>query len=152
MKTENRKSPRLKDYDYKTSALFFVTICTRERICFFGTVYITEDNGEMRLNRYGELLERHIKELDERYTYARVLNHVIMPNHLHMIIGLDNGCGVPLTQIIGLFKSGFSREAGISVWQRSFYDHVIRNEADYKRIWDYIETNPAKWAFDKYYC
>lgn len=80
------------------------------------------------------------------------LNHyVIMPNHIHMIIELDNGTTTSLSTIVGLLKSGISREIGFSVWQRSFHDHIIRNETDYKNIWNYIENNPAKWAMDKYY-
>ena len=68
-----------------------------------------------------------------------------------MILLLDNNNVIPLTQIIGLFKSGVSREMGFTVWQRSFHDHVIRNEKDYKEIWYYIDNNPAKWAMDRYY-
>ena len=77
--------------------------------------------------------------------------YVIMPNHVHMILSLNEDSIIPLSQIVGSFKAGVSREIGFSVWQRSFYDHIIRSEADYKRICEYIENNPAKWALDKYY-
>ena len=146
-----RKSPRLKEFDYASSRYYFVTVCTKEHQCHFGSVIATQDNGEMRLNENGMLLERHVKVLDQRYPFVSVDQYVIMPNHIHLIILLDHQNLRSLPQIIGSFKSGVSRELGFSVWQRSFNDHVIRGEEDYRKIWEYIENNPAKWAMDKYY-
>ena len=146
-----RKSPRIKHFDYSASRYYFITICTHEHRSYFGMVVTTADNGEMKLNERGEIINRHISELDNRYPLVKVEKYVIMPNHIHMILLLDNNNDITLTQIIGLFKSGVSREIGFPVWQRSFHDHVIRNEKDYKEIWHYIDNNPAKWAMDKYY-
>lgn len=146
-----RKNTRLRHFDYSASRYYFVTICTREHHCYFEKVFSTADSGVMKLNDRGELVDRHIRELDVRYLFARVDKYVIMPNHIHMILLLDNNNDVPLTQIIGLFKSGVSGEMGFPVWQRSFHDHVIRSDKDYKEIWYYIDNNPAKWALDRYY-
>lgn len=147
----SRKSPRMKYFDYSSSSYYFITICAYQHRCLFGTVTQTTENGEMQLNDCGEIVDRHIRMLDKRYPSVTVHQYVIMPNHIHMILILDNGCTDTVTKIIGLFKSGVSREAGSSVWQRSFYDHVIRNEEDYRMIWQYIDNNPAKWAMDQYY-
>ena len=148
---QNRKSTRMTGFDYSSSRYYFITICTRDHRCLFGSVVSTEENGKMQLNRVGDILDKHIRTLDKRYPTVSVHQYVIMPNHLHMILLLDNGTDIPLTQIVGLFKSGVSKEIGFSVWQRSFHDHIIRNETDYKNIWNYINSNPAKWAMDKYY-
>ena len=147
-----RKSARMIGFDYSSSRCYFVTICADGHKCLFGSVIPTESNGEMCLNHNGVVLDRHFRDLSNRYSFAELNKYVIMPNHVHMIIALDNNNRVSLTQIIGLFKSGVSRELGFSVWQRSYYDHIIRNETDYKKIWDYIENNPARWATDKYNC
>jgi len=82
-----------------------------------------------------------------------------MPNHIHMIIKINNGTmwssspthsSVP--QIIKTFKTLVSKEIGCSIFQRSYYAHIIRNEYDYQEIWKYIDENPLKWTLDKYYC
>lgn len=149
---KSRKSPRMKCFDYSSSRYYFITVCAYQHRCLFGTITLTPENGEMQLSECGEIVEHHIDMLDKRYALVSVHKYVIMPNHLHMILLLENECSDSVTKIIGLFKSGVSREAGNTVWQRSFYDHVIRNEEDYRMIWHYIDNNPAKWAMDKYYC
>ena len=146
-----RKRLRLKNYDYSSSAYYFITICTDKQRPVFGSVIETADNGEMSLNHYGKQLEKHIKKISERYKKVRVNNYVIMPNHIHMLFELDNENTISISQIIGLFKSGVSRDFGFSVWQRSFYDRVVRDEKEYMNIWEYIDNNPAQWAMDKYY-
>ena len=84
-----------------------------------------------------------------------------MPNHLHMIIELQNGRENPsptsISQVIGYFKHFTTKQINkgnktiMKVWQRSFYDHIIRNEKDYQRILKYMQSNPLKWQLDKYY-
>ena len=94
------------------------------------------------------------------YNDVSIDKYIIMPNHIHMIVILSPKDGPSRTPaptnmrlpfLISTLKRFTNRAAGISLWQRSFYDHVIRNEADYLRIWRYIDTNPAKWAEDEYY-
>ncbi len=142
----------MEQFDYSSPRLYFITICAAEHKHLFGSIISTTENGFMQLNTCGELLKNHIERLKGRYQNVAVTNYVIMPNHVHMILDIDNNNRIPVTQIIGLFKLGFSKEIGFSAWQRSFYDHIIRNEAEYKRINDYIDNNPAKWTIDKYYC
>ena len=82
-----------------------------------------------------------------------------MPNHVHILLtlGEQNGRMISaptkgLSTIVGQMKRAVSKLAHMDVWQKGYHDHVVRNDADYLRIWDYIETNPAKWREDRYYC
>ena len=80
-----------------------------------------------------------------------------MPNHVHAIIVLENGFINPsISKIVGLYKTGVTKQLrkmrpDILVWQRSFYDHIIRNQKSYEEIWTYIDNNPLKWEMDKLY-
>lgn len=82
-------------------------------------------------------------------------NYVIMPNHIHMLIAIDD-CGRTLfaptiSRIVKQFKGVVTKQIGKSIWQRSFYDHIIRDEQDYVEKWNYIENNPARWLDDDLY-
>ena len=80
--------------------------------------------------------------------------YVIMPNHLHMIVILEDTGGdgtPPLQNVIGQLKSFTTNKFNKTLWQRSFHDHIIRGEEDYQKIWEYIDTNPMKWEFDCFY-
>ena len=81
----------------------------------------------------------------------------MMPNHIHGIIVIDAEKTASLTHIVGQYKMTVTKKIHkinpeINVWQRSFYDHIIRNDAEYRKIWEYIENNPLKWKLDCYYC
>ncbi|MDO4314622.1 MAG: hypothetical protein Q4C45_02515 [Oscillospiraceae bacterium] len=87
-----------------------------------------------------------------------VLEHdVIMPSHVHLLLRMESedsggpGAARPTVQtIVGGIKSITTPRIGASIWQPSFYDHIVRNESDFLRIWTYIDTNPAEWAEDRY--
>jgi len=106
----------------------------------------------------GKIVEKHIQNIPSFYQNIYVDNYVVMPNHIHMILVLDNGDhnpAVPL--IIGQFKRGVTKEIRCIfperiIWQRSFHDHIIRNQAGYEKIWTYIENNPIKWEDDYFFC
>lgn len=147
-----RKSPRMSFFDYSSSQYYFVTICTHEKKCIFGSI--------KNLSRYGQIAADSIAQISTHYFGVTVDKFVVMPNHIHMIlvIGCDNEKkrNPSLDQVIGAYKSGVSREIHkirdhFPVWQRSFHDHVIRNQKDYERIWSYIDTNPVKWETDCFY-
>ena len=76
---------------------------------------------------------------------------VIMPNHIHMILIIDKETSVTVSRVIKQFKEYITKQIGESIWQKSYYDHIIRNEKDYLRIWKYIDENILKWSLDKYY-
>ena len=135
-------------YDYSTENYYFVTICTHEKRCLFG--------DPQRNNWLGALVRQHIGQIEKHYNSAYVDKYAVMPNHVHMILIIKNSGEADLAQIVGQFKSGVTREArtkqpNIEVWQRSFHDHVIRNQKQYEQIWTYIENNPHKWQEDCFY-
>ena len=143
-----RKSPRIPGYDYSTENYYFITICTKQHRCFFGTT--------KRLTEIGEIAERHLKMLSNHYAYVEIDKYVVMPNHVHMILILKNGNAANVNQIVAQYKSGVTREVrvlypNLDLWQRSFHDHVIRDRAGYEKIWNYIEGNPGKWEEDCFY-
>ena len=143
----SRKSARIPNYDYTSCNYYFVTICTHNRKCIFGSVE--------KLNKSGEIAKNEIISLSEHYQSVLIDHFVVMPNHIHMIIILEEK-GPNLNQIIAQYKSGVSRKIHtvfpiISVWQRSYHDHIIRNQASYEKIWNYIENNPLKWREDCFY-
>ena len=152
----NRRTIRLKDYDYRSKGVYHVTICANQRECLFGRI----ENHQVFLSEKGKAVEAEIIALPGRYQDVRVISHVIMPNHVHLLLALrpeaDAMNGVPtaqysLGQIIGAFKAGVSRKLGCSIWQPRFYEHVIRGERDYLDTIAYIQNNPAAWDKDDYY-
>ncbi len=158
MPLPQRKRVRLKGYDYSSAGCYFITICTHNGLLLFG-------NGE-KLNDFGEIVDDEIQKISTRYCDVKVDNYVIMPNHIHLLItigcdALPNNDETVLSEvtgksehskldgIIGLFKAGVSRRIhkieDVVVWQRSYYDHIIKNENDYNETWDYIDANPIRW-------
>ena len=162
---KERKQLRLKGWDYSTPAYYFITICTQDKKKLFPVG--AAPCG--RLDLAGDLAERWLKKLPEKFPQVLLDKYVVMPNHIHFIIritppGETGGhMGPPLQRVVGWYKTMSTnewvrlvREGKLSsfdkhLWQRSYYDHIIRDEADYLRIWRYIDTNPAKWTEDCYY-
>ena len=221
-----RRSIRLKGYDYSRAGLYFITICCQNRICRFGHI----ENGQMILNEYGQIAYNEWTQLTERFPYFELDVFQIMPNHMHGIILLtepvgttlavalndavvpndvvgQNGIGAivgnkndAVTQniqydaiaqkravaqeragaspapaaagdIVGAYKSLVANGcleifkhnhimAGFTpdnipmmgkLWQRNYYEHIIRDEQSYRRIAEYIINNPAKWNEDKFF-
>lgn len=146
----SRKPTRIPNYDYSNNNYYFITICTQDRACIFG--------APDRLNQFGEIVRKHILKLESHYQGIRIDKFVIMPNHVHLIIALEMGKDNPdIRYVVAMFKSGVTREirtidANMNVWQRSFHDHIIRNQKSYEIIWKYIENNPQKWIEDCFYC
>ena len=83
----------------------------------------------------------------------QVEKYVIMPNHLHMILWIKETEENPptISHVIQQMKGAVTKQLGVSIWQKSFHDHVIRGKQDYLEIWEYIENNPLKWTLDRYY-
>jgi len=161
-----RKDMRLTDYDYSQNGAYFVTICTLGRQNLFGTV--VGDGFPVPfavLNHHGEIIKQHIRAIPDRYATVTVGNYIVMPNHIHLLVMITKDCasgtGNPsptLGTVVGWFKyqttkaiNAHAGNAGVKIWQRSYHDHVIRNEDDYLRISQYIDENPAKWREDRYY-
>lgn len=141
-----RKSPRLPEYDYTTDGAYFLSACTRDRVCVFGVVV----HDEIRPNSVGRIVEECWAAIPEHFASVRLDAFVVMPNHLHGILWLVGaGHAPPLPLVVGSFKSAASRVSGQALWQRSFYDRVIRNDTELRSMRQYIADNPLKWAVDR---
>ncbi len=146
-----RLSLRLPDYDYATPGAYFITICVKDRECRFGEI----SDGQMHLNRSGRIAENTWQQLNRHYPAITLGEFVIMPNHFHGLIWLgDSKHG--LSEIIRGFKTYSARQInqafgtpGHPLWQRGFYDHVIRNDGSLAKIREYILGNPAQWHLDR---
>ena len=151
-----RKTIRLRNYDYRSKGVYHVTICTRDRRHCFGIVL----QGKMILNKLGVLADENVRLISQLYPEADVIDFVVMPNHVHILLGLGIGAdanyGVPtvehtLGQIIRAYKASVTRTHGNSIWQPRFYEHIIRNDQDLAETIAYIRNNPATWEKDDYF-
>ena len=144
-----RKTFRIPGFDYATDNFYFVTICTDNKRTIFGK--------PGQLNSLGLIAEKCILQIEKIYQGVRVDNYIVMPNHVHAIIVIDPLKDAPsLIKIVGSYKTAVTKQIrqiypDIVVWQRSFYDHVIRNQKGYERIWEYVQYNAQKWDEDDYY-
>jgi REP element-mobilizing transposase RayT len=158
-----RRSLRLKGYDYTQAGAYFVTICAQDQACLFGDVV----DGCMCLNEAGHMLATLWNDIPARFAGVEIDTFVVMPNHEHGIIVLPDAAngvtaevGPALGEVVAAFKSattvhyirGVKTSAWLPfrqrLWQRNYYEHVVRNEKALDRIRRYIDENPACWAFD----
>jgi REP element-mobilizing transposase RayT len=173
-KKQNRKTLRLKEYDYSFPGWYYITICTKDRRYLFGKII----NGKMILNNSGEIVEEEWLKTKKIRTYVDIDYYVIMPNHFHGIIIIEQSndnvgatrrvalnneeraiqriaptkqtlISNSLGSIIGQFKSRVTKklrtisdDTKLKIWQRNYYEHIIRNELDLHNIRQYIEDNP----------
>ncbi|MCL2397424.1 MAG: hypothetical protein FWC93_05090 [Defluviitaleaceae bacterium] len=152
----SRKNLRLAGYDYSAVGCYFVTMCVRDKRKLLwsnvGANYVRPD-----LSDIGKVIDGEIQHLHAVYSCVSVDKYVIMPNHLHFIISItDDVSGrtqfaPTIGRIVKQFKGVVTKKIGYSIWQKSYHDHIIRNETDYQRIWQYIDNNPASWQEDCYY-
>lgn len=146
-----RKSPRLQGYDYSQSGTYFVTICTHKRYFHFGDIL----GDMMKYSLLGLSAIKFWKSIPEHYKSIELDYFVVMPNHIHGILVLEDN-SPKLGIIIGTYKAAVTRTArqnGIfhKIWQSSYHDHIVRNEKSLNYIRQYVLYNPEKWAEDKYY-
>lgn len=158
MDLPKRKQIRIKDYDYSQNGYYFVTICTKDKRRLFGEIVVGADIIRPKLSEYGEITETAIKSIPDHYPNVRVDRYVIMPDHIHMILiimsdkGHSNGRMISaptIMTIIGQMKRWVSKRIGFSIWQKSYFEHIIRDERDYISKIKYISNNPVKWIFEK---
>ena len=166
-----RKPTRLREYDYSQSGWYFITVCIKNRMEWFGDVV----NEKMVLNAYGKIAREQWLWLARQYDYVKLDEFIIMPNHMHGIVVIendvirrDNPRVVPtvvptnihnrrynlLSKSANAFKTTSSKLIHQNcliefIWQRSFYDHIIRDEESLGSIREYIINNPMKWDLDR---
>lgn len=164
-----RRSIRLKHYDYRSQGFYFITICCKNKHHFLGEIV----DDEMRLNKIGNIVRQCWEDIPDHFPNVSLHSFVIMPNHLHGIIEIVEtvgkiiicpmykgekcfaltGTSRTIGSIVRGFKIGVTKwvrqNTDISeIWQRNYYEHIIRNETSYFQIIEYIENNPLKWLED----
>ena len=160
MELPHRKPNRIPHFDYSTPGAYFVTICTKHRK---NTLCSIVGDGFPVPKPPGRIAEDFIRKIPGKYPCVSVDRYVVMPNHIHILLRIapTDGTGNPsptLGNIIGWYKYQATKAiqsrcgtAGTRFFQRSYHDHVIRNEAGYLKIWQYIDNNPARWQEDCFY-
>jgi len=161
-----RKNIRLKGHDYSKAGRYFITICVTDRHAMLGKVVGDGvlDVPHVRLSEYGDITEKHIIAIDAHYDHINIQKYIIMPNHIHMLISVNDVTGqtsgtsrtppptnAVIPTLISTLKRFVNKDCGFELFQRSYHDHIIRDEAEYQRIWQYIDENPQRWADDCYY-
>jgi REP element-mobilizing transposase RayT len=148
----------LRGFDYRNTDAYFITMCTHERARLLSTIC----DGHVELTQFGVIAEWCWLDLPQHYGFVELDAFVIMPDHVHAIIGLGSGHPnkgarrrPPVSEIVRAFKTESARRInnvrvarGAPVWQRSFYDHIIRDDADLVRVREYIGGNPSAWIED----
>jgi len=192
-KMHHRKSIRLKYYDYSLSGLYFITICTQNRLHLFGEIVgesSISTHDQMDLNNAGKMIQKTWNEIANNFTNIKLHDFVIMPNHIHGIIEIMVGAplvgaqnpvdarnksmqlqsgqpqgiaptGNTLADVVGAFKSITTNKYiqmvkqkkvppfDKRIWQRNYWEHIVRNENEYNDIAQYIVDNPQKWELDE---
>lgn len=151
-----RKQNRACDFDYSQNGAYFVTICTFDRKMILSQIV---GDGFPVPNAIGIIAEEMIRQIPNKYPNVRVDKYVIMPDHIHILLMIDSGNEAAnhyptLGNIIEWYKYQVTKQAnqlsgipGERIFQRSYYDHIIRNRNDYLEIWQYIDDNPRKWLY-----
>ena len=157
MEMPNRKQNRLDAFDYGQEGAYFVTLCTQNRARIF-QMELPVENGLCAVPKSNALIHKWVRETERKFTNIAIDKYVIMPDHLHWIVTIkERHAGRSLPDVMRFFKTMTTNEyiRGVKdgvltpfdgkLWQKSYYDHVIRNQQDYNEIWQYIENNPTKW-------
>ncbi|RHO45873.1 transposase [Clostridium sp. AM09-51] len=156
MDLPKRKNIRLNDYNYSSNGAYFITICTKNKENLLWKNVVKRANcvrplDQLPLSKIGIVIENEIYKLNTVYENIKVDKYQIMPNHIHLIIFIyedSNGrtqFAPTISRIIKQFKGSITKQIGFSIWQKSFYDRIIRNENEYQSVWNYIHNNPLKY-------
>lgn len=152
----HRRSIRMRGFNYSLVGTYFITICTSNKACILGNIH----NEQMRLNELGQIAEAWWENIPYHFPTVQLDQFVIMPNHIHGIVAIGDRHttvnGSLLGRIVAYFKYQSSKQInlvcntpGQRVWQRNYWEHIVRNEAALSRIQEYILDNPVKWNHDK---
>ena len=155
-----RRSIRIPGYDYTSPGVYFLTLCTHERRQVFGSI----QGGKMILSRAGEIAQNELKRLSRRFPLIEMGEYVVMPDHVHLLVFVvepGTGCAEQFGQpvagsiptIVRSYKASVTwlvmrlpRWPGGAVWQRNYYEHIVRDEAGIDMVSAYIRMNPERWV------
>ena len=154
-----RKVYRLASISYQSPGAYFITVCTQNRRnLFWNAVGATIGRPQdAPLSSAGKIVDAAICAIPDHYPAVAVDYHVVMPNHIHLLLQIKtdaSGRAMPaptISTVVQQLKGSVSKQLGGAIWQKSFYDHVVRSAVDYQEIAEYILSNPAKWAEDRFY-
>ena len=161
MELPKRKPNRLSSYNYDGDGVYFITVCTQDRKYLLSRIVGggALDAPQNQLTDMGKVVEKYLisgNQIDR----VQIEKYVIMPNHIHMLLHVDfeNGTSkapsptnAAVPHFISTWKRFCHRDIGEKIFQRSYHDHVIRNQQDYLKIWEYMENNPKQWELDCFY-
>ncbi len=170
-KLKKRKTPRYGSFDYNSTGIYFITICTQNRKPILSRVV---GKGSLchstELTEYGKIADKYINQLNDFYDHLSVEHYIIMPNHIHLLLWVKTKSNttesgqsrtpVPTnverannlcSQFVSTFKRFCNKEYGKNIWQARFNDHIVRNREDYEEHVKYIYENPIKWYYDELY-
>jgi len=162
MKTyPNRKHPRMNQYDYSSPGAYYITICTHNKEYTLSEIVKPKDGTAVaKHTELGKIVSEQFRLLEKRYPHLHIDQFVVMPNHIHAIMFLAQYEAEPIQRasvidMICAFKSLAAREGKRiynkeKIFQASFYDHLIRNETEYRKIAEYIQQNPLAWELEKF--
>ena len=168
MELPKRKPNRLCEYDYSQNGAYFITICTQNRARLFaaelpvGNGLRAVPDGANGFALANQIIHKWVKETEHKFPNMSIDKYVVMPDHLHFIITIkERHEGRSLQNAMHYFKTMTTNEyiRGVrngallpfsgKLWQKSYYDHVIRNQRDYDEVWQYIDNNPKKWILER---
>ena len=175
MELHRRKPIRLRGYDYSLDGAYFVTVCVNSRAALLWrpaktNASLPQDDAALQtdkgfpkydihpsrplpLSEYGRTTETSIKNIRGCYHNVDIDKYCIMPDHIHLIVFIlpeETGRMISapsktLSTVIGQMKRWVSKQVGFPIWQKSFYDHIIRDQDSYSEVWKYIDENPLKY-------
>lgn len=161
----HRGNYRLQNCNYSRNGAYFITICCRDRKEILSRISVgtplpgCPEEPCLKLLHPGEIANQCVRKMDAFYEYLSVDKYVIMPNHIHMLVTIHKAYSETesaairtsvIARFVGTFKRLCNQELGESIWQKRYFDHVIRNQQDYNEIWEYIENNPRKWMIERF--
>ena len=157
MENTSRKRIRVPGYDYSSSGCYAITICTEGRLRVLSSIREEEGAAIVELSEYGKIVERNIQTMNGIYAHIQVEKYVIMPDHVHMLLrvqdaskknGTEEVKNSAVSKFVGTLKRFCNKEFGKNIWQPRSNDHIIRDQEDYNTRWNYMENNPMSWILN----
>jgi len=143
-----RKKNRIENFTYTSIGMYYITICTKNRGEILGKI----KQNDIKLTKEGMICKEYLQNFEKIFINIEINEYIIMPNHIHMIIEIkEEKENVSIMRIIKKYKSSISQKLGRSIWQKSYYDRIIRNEKELYAIKQYIRDNIKNWKLDKYF-